>query len=151
MLQETFNSNPTQTAYQFKDVPQDFWATPAIELATKAGYLKGFPGNVFRPQQQISKAQVLVALASGLNLANKSSPTNTLQTYQDAAQIPNYATQKIAAATESGLVVNYPDAKLLNPNRPATRAEVAALIYQALVQTGKVEPIQSQYIVPGKP
>lgn len=148
LLQETFNRNPAQRQFnQFTDVPSDFWATPAIELATKAGFLSGYPGNVFRPQQEITRAQVLVALASGLNLTAKSPPNQTLQTYQDAAQIPNYATEKIAAATEAGLVANYPNPKLLNPNAPATRAEVAAIIYQALVRAGKVEPIQSQYIV----
>ena len=151
ILQQTFNPNPLQKAYSFKDVPEKFWANPAIESVAKAGYLKGYPGNVFRPQQPVSRAEVLVALATVLNLATKSSPTNTLQTYQDAAKIPNYAIPKIAAATQYGLVVNYPDVKVLNPNRPTTRAEVAALMYQTLVQTGKIEPIQSQYIVPGNP
>jgi len=147
LLQETFNRNPTQRAFQFKDVPSDFWANPAIELATKAGFLNGYPGNVFRPQQEISKAEVLVALATGLNLPVPSAPANVLRLYNDANQIPNYATEKIAAATEAGLVVNHPEPNLLNPNRIATRAEVSAIIYQALVQAEKVEPIQSQYVV----
>ena len=148
LLQEAFNINPPQiAANEFKDVPSDFWATPAIDLATKSGYLKGYPGDVFRPEQEISRAQALVALASGLKLATKSSPAQTLQSYQDADQIPNYATEKIAAATEAGLVVNHPNPKLLNPNGATTRAEVAAILYQALVRSGRVEPIQSQYTV----
>lgn len=152
LLQEAFNINPPQiAANKFKDVPSDFWATPAIDLATKSRFLKGYPGDVFRPEQEISRAQALVALASGLNLATKSSPTQTLQSYQDAAQIPKYATEKIAAATEAGLVVNHPNPKLLNPNGAATRAEVAAIIYQALVRSGRVEPIQSQYTVKVNP
>lgn len=152
LLQETFNRNPTQiAANKFKDVPSDFWATPAIDLATKSGFLKGYPGDVFRPEQEISRAQALVAIASGLNLVTKSSADQTLQSYQDAAQIPKYATDKIAAATEAGLVVNHPNPKLLNPNGAATRAEVAAIIYQALVRSGKVEPIESQYTVKVNP
>jgi hypothetical protein len=147
LLQETFNPNPLQVAAGYKDVPSAFWANPAIELATKAGFLKGYPGDVFLPQQEISKAQLLVALASGLNLAPKSPPSGTLQIYQDADQIPNYAAEKIAAATEAGLVVNYPNPQFLEPNRTASRAEVAAIMHQALVQAGKADPIQSQYVV----
>lgn len=147
LLQDAFDQYPGQSATQYNDVSSNFWGVRAIDRATRAGFLTGYPGNIFRPEQQIPRAQVLVALASGLNLVPPSSPTQVLQTYNDAGQIPNYATQQVAAATNAGLVVNYPNPNLLNPNQNATRAEVAAIIYQALVQAGKVEPIQSQYIL----
>jgi len=146
MLQQAFDKTPGQTTTEFKDVPSNLWAAPAIDKATKTGFLNGYPGNIFQPQQQIPRVQVLVALATGLNLTAKSLPSQTLQTYQDAAQIPKYAVEKIAAATETGLVVDYPNQKVLNPNQNATRAEVAAMIYQALVHAGEAQPIQSQYI-----
>lgn len=151
LVQDAFDQSPGQSTTGFEDVSSDFWAIKAIDRATQAGFLKGYPENVFRPQQQIPRAQVLVALASGLNLATTSAPTQTLQTYQDAAQIPNYALEKVAAATEAGLVVNNPNPQLLDPNRAATRAEVTAIIYQALVRAGKTEPIQSQYIIRSNP
>ena len=56
--------------------------------------------------------------------------------YSDSSQIPNYAVPAIAAATERRMVVNYPNLDRLEPNRTATRAEVAAFIYQALVYSG---------------
>jgi hypothetical protein len=43
--------------------------------------------------------------------------------------------------------VNHPDKTVLAPNREVTRAEVAAMVYQALVQTGKLQPIQDPNIV----
>jgi hypothetical protein len=70
-----------------------------------------------------------------------------VKVYQDAAQIPKYALNPVAAATVAGLVVNYPNSQSLNPNRNATRAEVAALIYQGLVHAGKVKAIPSKYVV----
>lgn len=150
LLQDAFDQKSGQSTTRFKDIQSNFWAVRAIDSATQTGFLKGYPGNIFQPQQEIPRAQVLVALASGLNLP-VSSPAQVSQNYNDANQIPNYATEKIAAATQAGLVVNNPDPKLLNPNRNATRAEVAAIIYQALVQAGKVEPIQSQYVVKPQP
>jgi hypothetical protein len=150
LLQDAFDQKSGQSAAGFKDIQSDFWAVRAIDSATQTGFLKGYPGNIFRPQQEVPKAQVLVALASGLNLPVSSS-AQVLQSYNDANQIPDYATEKIAAATQAGLVVNNPDPKLLNPNRNATRAEVAAIIYQALVQAGKAQPIQSQYVVKPRP
>jgi hypothetical protein len=64
--------------------------------------------------------------------------------YQDAALIPQYAVDDVAATTAAGIVVNYPDKRMLNPTRPATRGEVAALIHQALVSQGKAAPIAEQ-------
>jgi len=64
--------------------------------------------------------------------------------YQDTAAIPQYAVDDVAATTAAGIVVNYPDQLVLNPTQPATRGEVAALIYQALVSQGKAAPIVDQ-------
>ena len=148
IVQAAFDkNNPGRRVSEFRDIPSNFWAAPAIDKATSDGFLKGYPGNFFQPTQEIPSAQVLVALANGLNLQTPSDPAKILQIYQDAAQIPNYATEKIAAATQARLVVNYPNLNLLNPNQNATRAQVAAIVYQAMVQAGKVQPIQSQYIV----
>ena len=46
--------------------------------------------------------------------------------------------------------MSHPDVKILNPNQPATRAEVAAIFYQALVKLGQVEQVSSEYIVSPK-
>jgi hypothetical protein len=72
---------------------------------------------------------------------------NVLSVYSDASQIPNYATNSVAAATTRQLVVNYPAVGQLNPNRQATRAEVAAFVYQALVSKGSAQAIPSPYLV----
>lgn len=129
----------------FRDVPESFWGYDAIQTATKGQFLRGYPGRVFQPNQQIPRVQVLVSLASGLKLSGGG--TNALSVYQDAAQIPGYATDKVAAATQQKVVVNYPTVGLLNPNRNATRGEVAAFVYQAMVNAGKAEPISSPYLV----
>lgn len=61
--------------------------------------------------------------------------------YRDAAQIPKYVVDAVAKTTAAGIVVNYPNLRVLNPNQAATRGEVAALIHQALVYQGKITPL----------
>jgi hypothetical protein len=46
--------------------------------------------------------------------------------------------------------VNYPNVKSLSLNTVATRADVAAFIYQTLVSTGEVTAISSPYVVGGE-
>ncbi|MBG1269380.1 fasciclin domain-containing protein [Nostoc sp. WHI] len=140
----------------FKDVPAGYWATSAIQFAYETGFLAGYPGNVFSPSQQIPKVQAIVALTNGLGLASSTTGTSIdLSTYYtDASAIPNYAVSSVTTATQANIVVNYPDVKQLNPQQSLTRAEAAALLYQALVRQGQLQPIASnlpatQYIVGG--
>ncbi|MCX7594339.1 MAG: S-layer homology domain-containing protein, partial [Fischerella sp.] len=72
--------------------------------------------------------------------------------YTDASSIPQDAIPDVAAVTKQNIVVNYPNPKVLNPNQPASRAEIAALIHQTLVSQGRMEPLAedspaNQYIV----
>ncbi|MBE8968131.1 S-layer homology domain-containing protein [Nostocales cyanobacterium LEGE 12452] len=151
ILEKAFDQEPSKTAIAFQDVPTKFWATSAIDQAISAGFLKGYPKKTFKPQQNISRVQVLVALVSGLNLKAPTSPSQIISVYKDAKDIPPYAIAKIAAATTNGLVVNYPNSQVLDPNKVASRAEVAAMIHQALVKRGKLAAITSPNIVRSSP
>lgn len=151
MVNRAFNRAPVRPAINFVDVPANYWGRGAIERAYTTGFLAGYPGNVFRPDENIPRAQVLVSLTNGLGytVAADTPVNQVLGIYADAAAIPDYARPSIAAATQRRMVVNYPNIQLLNPNRVATRAEVAAFVYQALVNTGQVAFIPSPYIVGG--
>jgi hypothetical protein len=142
---------------EFADVPVMHWAYNAIQEAYRIGFLQGYPGNTFAPNQSIPRSQILVALANGLNLTTPGTSNTILNTaYLDSDNIPDFARNAIAAATENGLVVNYPTLNRLNPQKIATRAEVAAFIYQALVKTGDLPQVSnsdraSTYIVGYQP
>lgn len=145
IVNQAFSPAPKRARADFIDVRNNFWGYGAIQRAYQGNFLSGYPNQSFRPQQVIPRVQVLVSLASGLEL--NGGQLNALNQYRDAAQIPSWATGAIAAATEQGLVVNYPSVSQLNPNEIATRAEVAAFVYQALVNAGRAEPIDSPYVV----
>ncbi|MFM7447688.1 MAG: S-layer homology domain-containing protein [Leptolyngbyaceae cyanobacterium] len=138
------------SAPQSQGAPQH-WAAEQIREADQMGFSTSATGDRVDPNQSISKSEALVALATGLKLQAPVNPDQILELYQDAAQIPIGAREKIAAATIAGLVVNYPDVDRLNPNQGMSRADAAALIYQALVQSGNANAIQSPYIARPNP
>jgi len=142
IVSKAFEKAKSKQPLEFQDLPANYWARSAIDESIQTGFMNGYPGGVFRPDQPIPLSQLQVALATGLNLKPKSDPVQVLSKYQDAQEVPKWATSKVAAAVESGLVVEYPDANKLTPDRGATRADAAALIYQALATEGKVKKIQ---------
>lgn len=141
------NAQRVNNPINFTDVPSNYWGFQAIQNAYATGFLAGFPGGTFRPNDNIPRAQALVSLSNGLRYTASQPVDSLLQVYSDASGIPNFARNSIAAATERRIVVNYPDVSLLNPNQTATRADVAAFIYQSLVSAGQVAAIQSPFIV----
>jgi parallel beta-helix repeat protein len=145
IINKAFSPPAQRPRVNFQDVSTGFWGYDAIQTAYQGGFLSGYPGNVFEPEQQIPRVQVLVSLASGLNLGTGNA--SVLSYYTDAVSIPDYAKNQVAAATQRQIVVNYPTTSQLNPNRPATRAEVAAFVYQALVSSGRADAIPSPYVV----
>ncbi|QIR38902.1 S-layer homology domain-containing protein [Tolypothrix sp. PCC 7910] len=147
MVNKAFQKSPQRQAINFTDVPSNYWAASAIQQAYTIGFLSGYPGNRFEPNQAIPRQQVLVSLANGLEYSPSSNVESTLQYFNDASNIADYARSPIAAATEKQIVVNYPNVKFLNPTTTATRAQVAAFIYQALVSSNQASAVNSPYIV----
>ena len=150
-IETAFKQETSRDLINFEDISRESKTAEKINEAVKTGFLKGYPGQIFRPDEQVPRLQVLVALVSGLDLKLEpgKDPETILSSYQDADQIPDWAREKMAIAIESGLVVNRPsfNSQLLYPNESATRAEVVATIYQGLVKAGREEPISSPYVV----
>ncbi|MBW4495300.1 MAG: S-layer homology domain-containing protein [Oscillatoria princeps RMCB-10] len=156
----TWGEFATIVSIAFRKVPAASSETPsdgapsqspemrAFNIARETGFLAGFPGGVFQPDAPITRAQALVSLANGLNFTPTTFAASDLSlVYDDAASIPPEAANGIAGATEKGLAVNYPNLRLLSPNREATRGEVASFICQALASSGKASPVPPQYVV----
>ncbi len=131
-LQKAFEKEPSFKIPNYKDVQPTTKGLPAIKETAKTGFLRGYPGPIFRPKEPIDRVEVLVALANGLDLKTPPAPEKVVNKYLDAKQIPDYAIKPIAAAIQGGLVGTNPNQKLLKPNQRATRAEIAAWVYQAL-------------------
>lgn len=146
-IAQAFPLADEEAAIAFSDVEADYWAANPIDKAVKLGFMNGFPDKSFQPGLPVPRAQVLTALVTGLDAAEPENAQAIVDRYNDAAEIPDWAVGKMAAATQSELVVNHPNLVSLNPNQPATRAEVAAMIYQALAAQGRLEDIDGEYVV----
>ncbi|MBF2016896.1 MAG: S-layer homology domain-containing protein [Rivularia sp. T60_A2020_040] len=147
IIGKAFQTDVSNNQKVFKDIPEKFWAESAIKQAVGTKFMTGYPDNSFNPEQKIPRVQVIVSLVTGLNLKTSASPEQVLSVYKDADQIPQWAREKVAIATANNLVVNHPEPALFNPNQEASRAEVATMIHQALVKTGKLPSIKSKYVV----
>lgn len=142
IVSRAFDQAKTRPALQFQDIASTHWAKGSIETAVQTGFMNGYPGGVFRPNQPIPLSQLQVALVTGLNLPTPVDSAQIVGKYADAQEVPKWAVDKIATAIDAGLVSKYPDDNKLTPNRIATRADAAALVYEALAKQGKVKQIQ---------
>ena len=105
-IAKVFEEKSAKKSVVYKDIKGDSTAQSEIQTSTKSGFLSGYPGDVFRPAEKVSRLQVLVSLASGLSLEIPSDPDSVLSVYKDTTEIPDWAKEKVAAATAAELVVS---------------------------------------------
>lgn len=96
MLHQSFASGFLTPPQSFADVPANYWAADAITAARQDRFLSGYPGNQFRLEQLITRAEILVSLVNGIGYAG-GSPAN-LAYYRDADEVALYARSAIANA-----------------------------------------------------
>lgn len=146
ILSGGFSTTDVREPINFGDVPEDYWAAGAISSAYAKGFLSGYDDGSFGPERPITRMEVLLSLTSGLGIDTSGANADALEAFADRGEIPEWAVAAIAAATDNQLVVNYPNVQQLNPNKNATRAEIAAIAYQALVSSGRAIAIASEYV-----
>ncbi|MGF1496472.1 MAG: S-layer homology domain-containing protein [Elainellaceae cyanobacterium] len=142
MVRSAYRQPLVRSGQPFVDIPNNYWAAEAIAAAYQMGFVDGYPQRQFNPEQAITRAEALTALAEGLGaIAPRLEVANLDEIYQDAAQIPVFARQSVVEATANQWVVNFPNVNRLRPAQPSTRAEAAAFIHQSLVDQGVLLPV----------
>lgn len=111
----------------FADVPESSWYYGSLQAAASAGLVKGYGGNLFCPDHNISRQEMTAMLIRALDLRRGA---ETLS-FTDAEQIAPWAKDSVAIAVKEGLVSGYPD-NTFKPLKNATRAEVGAMICRLL-------------------
>jgi S-layer homology domain len=140
LLNKSFELAPIRESRTFPDVPEGYWASAVIDKAYRSGFLTGYPDNTFGPTRNIIRIESLVSLVNGSKLQANNSADRVDELFADAAQVPVYGRNALLAATQKcvSVSVSYPVSKTYDPNRPATRADVAASIHQILVASGRL-------------
>ncbi|ADI65985.1 S-layer homology domain-containing protein [Trichormus azollae] len=154
LLQKTFIKSKIRPAIAFRDIPKGYWAEDAIRETYEMGFftILDLDRKNFNPTRKLTRLDVLITLAKGLNYKFTGSIKDIVSIYNDASSIKSEHRNFIAALTQNGVVVNFPNIKLLNGKKVATRAEVCALLYRAMVSAGEAADFASKYTIrPVKP
>ena len=113
----------------FTDVSEKDWYYTYVASAYKNGYITGYPDGSFRPDDNITRADIctIVGRATGKILL---APGISAKSFSDMEQIPEYAINCVVALTGDGIVNGYNDGSF-RPRAYATRAQTAKIIYSA--------------------
>ncbi|NPV29209.1 MAG: hypothetical protein HPY58_06005 [Firmicutes bacterium] len=106
------------------------WALPYLKAAWSRGVIGGYPDGTFRPDRAISRAELAVLITRALRLPEACGQA----AFKDAHQIPPWAQEAVQRAAAAGIMRG--SGGCFRPGAPATRAEVAALVYQSLLYSG---------------
>lgn len=103
----------------FRDVPADHWAFPYIGTAVQAGLLQGYPGDIFGPDQPVTRAEAVTLL---LRISGGALSDEKLS----IADIPadHWAYRSVVTAEKAGMIA-LPSDQLFGPDMDFTRGEFA--------------------------
>lgn len=110
------------------DIP--VWAKPYVLSLVQHSLLFGYEDNTFRPTRQMTRVEVVVMLIRSLKLPIE---PNISLPFGDAAAIPAWAHDSLAAAIDTGLIhAGDMEENLFNPQHLVTRAELVTFMNRML-------------------
>jgi hypothetical protein len=113
-------------AQVFTDVPPSFWASKAINQLSGLGYISGYPDGTFKPDNQITRAELVCLLNKVLELPVY---TPAVPDFRDVSAA-DWFYEAVENAVHAGLVKGY--GNLFNPNDQIKREELATIMVNAL-------------------
>ena len=132
------NSDPASTR------ASAHWANAALLAAFEMGFLQGDRNFQSNPNRTVSRLEVLEALVKGLELKSLGEmPLDSSVYFEDIAAITDEEKEIVAAAIANQLIILDPNNRFLQPSRTATRADVAAFLYRALLLQNK-QPVLAE-------
>ncbi|PRR72841.1 S-layer homology domain-containing protein [Moorella stamsii] len=116
------------TKNPFKDVKGDAWYAGAVTAAAGNGLVKGYEDGTFRPENLITREELVAMLVRAMNLP----ASEEKLTFKDNDKVSAWARKSVAVAAAHGLVKGFEDGTF-RPGDTASRAECAVMIYRMLV------------------
>ncbi|TVY01147.1 hypothetical protein FPZ45_08305 [Cohnella terricola] len=109
------------------------WAREAISQAVQGNIIKGFSDGTFRPNAELTRAEMASIVANALKLIGNADAANG---FTDAAKLPNWAKGAIGALAEAGIMQGKSGNKF-DAAATATRAEAITILLKMLAQSDK--------------
>lgn len=131
MLMRAISSNEAVEALAFNDKDKiEEWAAAPIAKAVKLGIITGYSDGTFRPEANITHAEMITMVVRASNL---SPDTAAKSTFADDSDIPAWAKPAVATAQLNGIIIvgGKPNGKF-GPAQLSTRAEAASAIIKML-------------------
>ena len=128
LLKDDVREKYMTTDCDFSDVASGAWCRRAIATLTNIGIIHGYTDGTFRPNAQITRAELATIIARFANL-----DVNT-KTFSDITG--HWAQKSIELAAGNGWINGYTDGTF-RPNNKITRAETFAMINRVLDRTIK--------------
>lgn len=115
-----YNQNAYMTESKFKDVPAGTETSAAIDYCQKMGYLGGYGDGTFKPNKNITRAEMAKIVANALGL-----PETTGEGFADVKG--NWAEGYIYAVKNAG-IIDGKSATKFDPNGLTKRCEAAKVV-----------------------
>ncbi|WP_431091182.1 S-layer homology domain-containing protein [Paenibacillus sp. 8b26] len=106
------------------------WAKEAIEKLASAGVIGGYGDGTFKPNQTISREEIVIILSRIVNLSSVNKD-DSKGNFTDLSSASSYATNAIKDVAEAGIITGKSDG-VFDPQGNATRAEALTIILSAL-------------------
>jgi len=134
MLMNALKPQEAGTKLTFTDAAKiGAWAKEAVAQAVQAGIINGYEDGTFRPNAEITRAEMAVILAKILGKSNEASATTG---FADDKDIPEWAKSSVAYLKSAGLVKGKGDNEYA-PQDHATRGEAITILLNLLKQINK--------------
>jgi ligand-binding sensor domain-containing protein len=114
----------------FADISNSMWFAKSVGTVSKAGFVKGYPDNTFRPNAYISRQEISNVLGSLIDTEmGPSKIESVLSVYKDA--VPEWAKLGVARTTDKGIIKGLSEG-VFGGAQNATRAQVAVMLLRFL-------------------
>jgi|GEM_PF-4145959 len=128
LLTRLFTIDPAANDASFTDI-QNSWAKDAITAFANAGLINGYSDGTFRPNQKISREEMVVILSRLLQLSALQSGSSI--SFTDINHAAAYAQEAIRLTAGAGIIQGAGN-NSFNPKGDATRAETIQVLFNTL-------------------
>lgn len=125
----------------FNDVKPEDWYAANIASAVKAGLVNGYEDGSFRPNQNITRQEMIAMMVNALKVGGydktltPQEKEEVLSKFKDKDSIPDWAKDAAAIAVKEG-IMNGIDQQTFSPNTIADRGQSAVVLYRMIKNLG---------------